>query len=94
MLPFESTCALFVCNFWDLIAEDQTETVFSHAYNRLKSIWPSMKESQLMKFSAFKAKMECDIDPDFIVDNYKQLLDNIRNVYNKAMDIRVLSTYK
>ncbi|VDI31864.1 Hypothetical predicted protein [Mytilus galloprovincialis] len=94
MLPFESTCALFVCNFWDLIAEDQTETVFSHAYNRLKSIWPNMKESQLMKFSAFKAKMECDIDPDFIVDNYKQLLDNIRNVYNKAMDIRVLSTYK
>lgn len=94
MLPFDSQCALFVCNFWDLIAEDQTDTVFNHAYNRLKSIWPNLTITQLMKFSAFKAKMECDIDPDFIVDNYKQLLDNIRNVYNKAMDIRVISTYK
>lgn len=94
MLPFDPECALFVCNLWDLIREDQDELVFNHAYQRLQSLWPNMKISQMIKFSAHKAKKECDIDPDFIINNYKALLDNIKDLYCKAMEKRIVSSYK
>lgn len=94
LLPFDSQCAMFVCNFWDLIDEDQQETVFNHVHNRLVSIWPDMTRSQQSTFSAYKAQLNCDIDPDFIIDNYKELLNNLKELYTKAMHKRVISTYK
>lgn len=94
LLPFDSQCAMFVCNFWDLIDENQQDTVFNHVYQRLVSIWPSMNKSLQSTFSAYKAKLNCDIDQDFIVDDYKNLLNNLKELYSKAMDKRVKSTYK
>jgi glucan phosphoethanolaminetransferase (alkaline phosphatase superfamily) len=50
-------------------------------YQKLKSLWPNMTKSQMIKFSAFKAKVECDIDQYFINDNYKELLNNFKELY-------------
>ena len=94
MLQFDPQCALFVCNRWDNIGEDQDELVFNHAYQKLKSLWPNMTKSQMIKFSAFKAKLECDIDPYFITDNYKELLNNFKELYFKAMEKRIRCTYR
>jgi hypothetical protein len=94
MLQFDPQCALFVCNCWDYIKEDEDELVFNHNYQKLKSFWPNMTKSQMIKFSAFKAKAECDIDQYFITDNYKELLNNFKELYFKANDKRIHSTYR
>ncbi|KAH3777653.1 uncharacterized protein LOC127844925 isoform X2 [Dreissena polymorpha] len=91
---FDPKSALFVCNRVDLVSKDELEKVKKNAIEKLSACWPSFDESQVVFFSTEKALRDVQADTDYINDNYKQLLDALKDLFISALEKRVKSSYK
>ncbi|XP_069141270.1 uncharacterized protein [Argopecten irradians] len=94
MLPFNPQSAIFVCNRWDLVKKEENDLVYNNAVSLLKECWPGLEEEQVLKLSTFRAEMEQKLDSEYVTNEYKVLLENIRNIYAKAVHRRIESTYR
>ncbi|XP_062611407.1 uncharacterized protein LOC134273229 [Saccostrea cucullata] len=93
-LPFDPSCAIFICNLWDLIQKEEQPKVFDHACSRLHKYWTNLSRSQVLRFSAKKANRELSVSRKFITDDYMKLLMAIQELHSKAMERRIYSTFK
>ncbi|XP_060075714.1 uncharacterized protein LOC132555384 [Ylistrum balloti] len=93
-IPFNPKSVMFVCNRWDVITQDQQDLVFNNAVNKLSKCWPSLSADQVIRMSTSMALREADIDPDFIPETYRILLEHLRNIYIIALDTRIQSTFQ
>ncbi|XP_033744459.1 uncharacterized protein LOC117330352 [Pecten maximus] len=94
MMPFNPQSAVFVCNRWDLVRRDECGLVYNNAVSLLRECWPGLEEEQILRFSTFRADMEQKLDKGYVTNEYKALLENIRNIYAKAVHRRIESTYR
>ena len=92
--PFDPKCAIFVCNMWDLVKENERDKVYEYAIKKLAMYWPGLIPAQVVTMSARRAQAEVDVDPHYILPEYKNVLDNLKDLYVKALDKRIKSTYK
>ena len=85
---FPSKCALFVCNKWDQIPEDEADDVKAHIKTKLKEWWPDLiPESQINYISvknALGAQSRGKIKTDFIT-----LMNGIRIFVLKCIEQRL-----
>lgn len=93
-IPFNPKSVMFVCNLWDTIKKDQQDIVFDNAVKKLSKCWPNLTADQVIRFSSYVASRETDIDPSYITETYRLMLENLRNIYNIALDTRIQSTYQ
>ncbi|XP_060075728.1 uncharacterized protein LOC132555397 [Ylistrum balloti] len=94
MMPFNPESAIFVCNRWDLVTRDSSGLVYNNAVSLLRDCWPGLEEEQIIRFSTFRAEMEQKLDKDYVTNEYKFLLENIRYIYTRAVQKRIESTYR
>ncbi|KAK3101391.1 hypothetical protein FSP39_003201 [Pinctada imbricata] len=92
--PFDPKCAIFVCNMWDLVKEHERKLVFDYAVTKLGLYWPGLTETQVVTMSTRKCQREVDVDPQYILPEYKQFLDDMKELFVKALDRRIKTTYK
>ena len=85
---FPSKCALFVCNKWDQIPEDEAGDVKAHIETKLTEWWPDLiPESQITYISvknALDAQSRGKIKADFIT-----LINGIRIFVLKCIEQRL-----
>ncbi|XP_061187111.1 uncharacterized protein LOC133195273 [Saccostrea echinata] len=93
-LPFDPSCAIFICNLWDLVNKEEQPKVFDYACSRLHKYWTNLSRSQVLRFSAKKANRELSVSRKFITDDYMKLLMAIQELHSKAMERRIHSTFK
>jgi len=94
MQAFEPKSAMFVCNRWDLVKVDEETKVFNNAVKTLSGCWPNLSKSQVIKIKTRHAQNEANIDPDFIPELYRTLLERLRDVYISATDNRLQHTFR
>ena len=85
---FPSKCALFVCNKWDQIPEDEADDVKAHIKTKLTEWWPDLiPETQITYISvknALGAQSRGKIKTDFIT-----LMNGIRIFVLKCIEQRL-----
>ena len=85
---FPSKCALFVCNKWDQIPEDEADVVKAHIEIKLTEWWPDLiPESQITYISvknALYAQSRGEIKADLIT-----LMNGIRIFVLKCIEQRL-----
>ena len=85
---FPSKCALFVCNKWDQIPEDEADVVKAHIGIKLTEWWPDLiPESQITYMSvknALYAQSRGEIKADLIT-----LMNGIRIFVLKCIEQRL-----
>ena len=85
---FPSKCALFVCNKWNQIPEDEADDVKAHIETKLTEWWPDLiPESQITYISvknALDAQSRGKIKADFI-----SLINGIRIFVLKCIEQRL-----
>ena len=85
---FPSKCALFVCNRWDQIPEDEADVVKAHIEIKLTEWWPDLiPESQITYMSvknALYAQSRGEIKADLIT-----LMNGIRIFVLKCIEQRL-----
>ena len=85
---FPSKCALFVCNKWDQIPEDEADVVKAHIEIKLTEWWPDLiPESQITYMSvknALYAQSRGEIKADLIT-----LMNGIRIFVLKCIEQRL-----
>lgn len=52
MYEFDPTRAIFVCNKWDQVPDEEDDKVWNNTKTKLKDNWPHFKESQMFKLSS------------------------------------------
>ncbi|XP_060583775.1 uncharacterized protein LOC132739947 isoform X2 [Ruditapes philippinarum] len=93
-IKFDPKSALFVCNRVDLVEKTELDKVKANAIDKLSKCWPNFDESQVVFFSTEKALRDVNADNDYINDNYKQFLDNLKNLFISSLERRIKQSFK
>lgn len=94
LVQFDPKSALFVCNRVDLVDNKELEQVKQNAIDKLNECWPGFDKSQVVFFSTAKAHRDVNADEDYINDNYKELLDALKNMFISSLERRIKQTYR
>ncbi|KAK3610636.1 hypothetical protein CHS0354_009100 [Potamilus streckersoni] len=86
--------AIFVCNRFDLVKEDEREMVRQHVISQLSKCWPDLHPSQVIFFSTMKVQDDIEADPEYINDNYILLMETLKKLYVHALENKIKSTYR
>lgn len=89
---FNPSCAMFICNIWDKVTEP--DIVYDHIVKRLGKIWPQFDEEKLVTFSTQSALRETKEDSDYIIEDYKKVLKDLRDIKSLALDSLIKTTYR
>ena len=83
-----SKCALFVCNKWDQVPEEEVNEVKNHVVRNLQRCWPGLDpESQIIYMSTMKATEGQTLG--IITEEVSSLMDNMRTMILKSIDARL-----
>ncbi|ESO95800.1 hypothetical protein LOTGIDRAFT_160347 [Lottia gigantea] len=85
--------SMFICNRWDIVRDDQKETVKANAISKLMDVWPGLKQSQVEFFSTEDAAKHANIDRDYITQDFADLLKKLLTIIRTALDTRVKQHY-
>ena len=82
-------CALFICNKWDQMPNDEQDKVKKHMVDKLKQCWPDVDpHTQIVYLSAKEAIVAKDYG---IVFPFNQLMKSIGSLVLKAINARLHS---
>ncbi|KAK3102837.1 hypothetical protein FSP39_014308 [Pinctada imbricata] len=93
-MGFDPKSAIFVCNLWDLIKQNEREVVYKNIVSRLSSYWPAITEQQVIPFSTKKARDELKINRKYVTTEYRNILCALEALFSASLDRRVHSTYR
>ena len=83
-----SKCALFVCNKWDLMPENEVKDVKDHVITKLQSCWPGLNsESQIIYMSTMKASQGQNLG--VITEDFSSLMNGMRSMVLKSIEARL-----
>ena len=92
-MELPSKCALFVCNKWDQVPENEVQAVKNHVITKLKRCWPGLDpESQIIYMSTMKASKGQNIG--FITEDFLSLMNGLRAMVLKSIDSRLEMHWK
>ncbi|KAK6175346.1 hypothetical protein SNE40_013831 [Patella caerulea] len=84
--------AMFICNRWDKITEH--EKVKQNALSKLSDAWPGFENKQALFFSTEAASKHIRIDKDYISEDYANLLKQLVNLLQTALDSSIKHCYR
>jgi len=93
-IPFDPKAALFVANRFDLVTEESREKVKEHILATLAKCYPEFDTNNTVFFSTKSAKRDISANPEYINDNYKELLQKLSGLHSYAMERRLHVYYK
>ena len=84
----QSKCALFVCNKWDQVPEEEVKEVENHVVRNLQRCWPGLDpESQIIYMSTMKATKGQNFG--IITEEFDSLMNGMRSVVLKSIEARL-----
>lgn len=92
--PFDPKATIFIANRFDAVPEESREDVKKFILQKLGASWPMFNESMTVFFSTKKAQRDISAHPDYINENYRQLLQTFSNLYFYVMERRLRIAYK
>ena len=85
---FPSRCALFVCNKWDQVPEEEVKEVKNHVIRNLQRCWPGLNpESQIIYMSTMKATRGQTLG--IITEEFDSLMNSMRTMVLKSIEARL-----
>ncbi|XP_052780092.1 uncharacterized protein LOC128217184 isoform X2 [Mya arenaria] len=93
-IPFDPKAALFVANRFDALPEESRTSVKEHILEKLKGCYPQFEDSSTIFFSTKNAQRDVTAHPDYINDNYKELLQGFSRLYSYVLERRLRAYYK
>ena len=91
---FDPSSAMFVCNRWDQVPEQQREGVKENALNKLKDVWPKFDPRQVFFLSAMNAQTHFDANPGYITEDFEEVLKGLKDMFCKARHNAVNQLYR
>ena len=83
-----SKCALFVCNKWDQVPEEEVNEVKNHVVRNLQRCWPGLDpEAQIIYMSTMKATKGQTLG--IITEDFSALMNGMRAVVLKSIEARL-----
>ena len=83
-----SKCALFVCNKWDQVPEEEVKEVKSHVVRNLQRCWPGLDpESQIIYMSTMKATKGQTLG--IITEDFSSLMNGMKTMVLKSIETRL-----
>ena len=83
-----SKCALFVCNKWDQVPEEEVKEVKNHVIRNLQRCWPGLDtESQIIYMSTLKATKGQKFG--IITEEFDSLMNGMRTMVLKSIEARL-----
>lgn len=92
--PFDPKAAIFIANRFDAVPQDSKRVVKEHIIAQLSASWPQYDPSMTVFFSTKLALRDVSAHPDYINDNYRELLHAFSKLYFYVMDRRLRTAYK
>ncbi len=83
-----SKCALFVCNKWDQVPENEVKEVQNHVIKKLKKCWPGLvPESQIINMSTKNASTAQN--HGIITEEFFSLMSGMRFMVLKSIEAKL-----
>lgn len=83
-----SKCALFVCNKWDLVSENESQEVKNDSIDQLKDVFPGVdSESQIIFMSIERAKVQQKYG--VISEKFLSLMDGMKSMILNSIEARL-----
>ena len=83
-----SQCALFVCNKWDRVPENEKKEVQNHVIKKLKKCWPGLDpKSQIIYMSTKNASVAQNLG--IINEEFFFLMSGMRSMVLKSIEARL-----
>jgi len=83
-----SQCALFVCNKWDQVPEEEVKEVQDHVIEKLKKCWPGFDpKSQIICMSTKKASVAQNFG--IITKEFFSLMSGMKSMVLKSIEARL-----
>ena len=83
-----SKCALFVCNKWDVVQEQELESVKNDVVKKLKRAWSGIDpESQIIYMSTKRATTAQNLG--IISKDFSSLMDGMRSVILQSIEAKL-----
>ncbi|KAL3853541.1 hypothetical protein ACJMK2_017076 [Sinanodonta woodiana] len=93
-MKYDPKSAIFICNRFDLVKEDEREMVKQHVISQLSKCWPDLDPSQVIFFSTMKVQDDLEADPEYISDNYIHLMETLKTLFVHALESKIKTTYR
>ena len=83
-----SKCALFVCNKWDVVQEQEVQSVKNHVVEKLERAWSGIDpESQIIYLSTTRATTVQNLG--VISRDFSSLMDGMRSVILQSIEAKL-----
>ena len=84
-----SKCALFVCNKWDTIPEEDVSNVKTEVIEKLQSVWPGVDpDSQMIYMSTTKASYAQN-RLGVISKEFSSLIERLRSLVLQSIEAKL-----
>ena len=89
---FDPRAAIFVCNRWDLVPDNEHEAVMKDTFKKLSRCWPDLTQSQVFQLSTTKAWLNRQVG--YISEDFSRLLDGIQRLIPVGLQRKIHHSYR
>ena len=83
-----SKCALFVCNKWEQVPEQEVQSVKDDTVKKLEKVWPGIDpESQISHMSTARAVTAQNLG--VITEEFSSVMDGIKSVILMSIEAKL-----
>ena len=86
-------CSLFICNKWDLVAEDQRSETKEHLIANLSECWEDSNLNHQIVFMSIKNAIRIQ-EYGGVTTEFDNLLQKIKTMVIKAINIRLYEHWR
>lgn len=90
---FPSKCALFVCNKWDTVPENEKQQVKEHVIKKLKRCWPELDPSSQILYLSTKQAANAQAH-GVITQDFRTLIERMNEMIPAAIDTRLHTNWE
>ncbi|XP_052780393.1 uncharacterized protein LOC128217340 isoform X1 [Mya arenaria] len=94
VIKFNPKAALFICNRWDMVSDDNKEAVRDNALKQLAISWPDFDPKLAVFFSTRNALREQHVNPGYVTDEFVALLHGLLSLVTVSLDKRIQASYR
>ena len=76
---FPSKCALFVCNKWDTVPENEKQQVKEHVIKKLKRCWPELDPNSQIVYLSTKQAANAQAH-GIITQDFRILIERMKRI--------------
>lgn len=94
IIKFNPKAALFVCNRWDMVTDENKRAVRQNAIDQLSKAWPDFDPKNAVFFSTYQAQREQSANPGYVTEDFVALLHGLHDLVAVSYDKRIKASYR